>query len=344
MNQIVPLLLTMFIVLVLLLSSCSRGSTAEAPLDPFAINSALGRGINMGNALEAPNYEGEWGMILDEEYFQLIAEAGFTNVRIPIRWSAHAGQSAPHTIDPDFLARVDWAVEQALTNDLHVIINVHHYDGMMQEPDAHQERFFSIWRQLAEHYRDQPPQVLFELLNEPHANLLAFRWNKILAETIGIIRESNPARILIVGPTGWNNTNDLPSLELPEEEQQLIVTIHQYEPFRFTHQGAEWVDNSTPWQGTTWEGTETEQRQIVNILDRAASWAERNNRPIFLGEFGAYSKADMDSRARWTAFVARSAEERNFSWAYWEFGAGFGVYNRSRSEWNEPLRKALLEE
>ena len=31
--------------------------------DPFSINSDLGRGINLGNALDAPN-EGEWGVVL----------------------------------------------------------------------------------------------------------------------------------------------------------------------------------------------------------------------------------------------------------------------------------------
>ena len=77
-------------------------------------------------------------------------------------------------------------------------------------------------------------------------------------------------------------------------------------------------------------------------MDQAAAWAEANNRPIYLGEFGAYSKADMDSRASWTAFVARQAEERGMSWAYWEFCAGFGVYDQSKSEWNTAILDALI--
>ena len=317
--------------------------TAATALDPFAANAALGRGINLGNALEA-NYEGEWGMTLEAEYFQLIAEAGFTNVRIPIRWTAHAPDTAPYTIDPEFLARVDWAIEQALANGLSPIINMHHYIEIMQEPDAHRERFLSIWQQLAEHYQDQPEHVVFELLNEPNSGLVAFQWNQLLADALAVVRESNPSRIVIVGPAGWNNASQLVNLELPETDQQLIVTFHQYEPFRFTHQGAEWVNDSDPWLGTTWEGTEQEKRQITDILDRAATWGEKHNRPIFMGEFGAYSKADMDSRARWTAFMVNAAEERGFSWAYWEFGSGFGVYDRERQAWNEPLLAALMGE
>ncbi len=69
-------------------------------------------------------------------------------------------------------------------------------------------------------------------------------------------------------------------------------------------------------------------RDKVNVdfdLDRAEAWAQANNRPVWMGEFGVYSKADMASREKWTHYVAREAERRGISWSYWEFGAGFGV-------------------
>ena len=82
---------------------------AVQPQDVFAVNKALGRGINLGNALEAPK-EGEWGVKLKAEYFTAIKKAGFATVRLPVRWSAHAGKEAPYTIDPKFAERVDWAL------------------------------------------------------------------------------------------------------------------------------------------------------------------------------------------------------------------------------------------
>jgi endoglucanase len=77
----------------------------------------LNRGINFGNMLEAPN-EGEWGLRVQEEYFDRAKEAGFDFVRLPIRWSTHAEQESPYTIDPAFLARVDEVVNWALNRDL----------------------------------------------------------------------------------------------------------------------------------------------------------------------------------------------------------------------------------
>jgi endoglucanase len=309
--------------------------------DPFALNARLGRGVNLGNALEAPS-EGEWGVTLQEEYFALIQIGGFDSVRIPIRWSAHAALRAPYTIDPAFFDRVDWAVEQALSRNLLVIINVHHYEEMFSDPLAEQERFLALWRQVAEHYKDYPPELLLEILNEPNGALSSSRWNALLKEALTAIRETNPTRTVVVGPANWNSVDALGSLELPEDDRHLIVTFHYYEPFQFTHQGAEWVEGADAWLGTTWEGTEAQKRAIVADLDRAAEWGRAQSRPVYLGEFGAYSKADMDSRARWTAFVARTAEERGISWAYWEFCSGFGVFDPTRGAWNEPLLEALV--
>jgi endoglucanase len=77
-------------------------------------------------------------------------------------------------------------------------------------------------------------------------------------------------------------------------------------------------------------------------LDKALAWSVKHRRPIYLGEFGAYSKADMESRARWTRFVAAEAAKRKIAFAYWEFCAGFGVYDPDREDWREPLKDALL--
>ena len=57
-------------------------SEPDGPLDPFAQAQRLGRGVNLGNALEVPQ-EGEWGVVLQSEYFPLIREAGFDTVRVP---------------------------------------------------------------------------------------------------------------------------------------------------------------------------------------------------------------------------------------------------------------------
>jgi len=44
----------------------------------------------------------------------------------------------------------------------------------------------------------------------------------------------------------------------------------------------------------------------------------------------------------WTSTVRAEAEKRDFSWAYWDFGTDFAVYNLATKEWREPILRALI--
>ena len=352
-------------------------TATPAPPDAELVARAerLGRGVNLGNALEGPT-EGAWGMVIEEDFFSLIREAGFDTVRVPIRWSAHAAEAVPYTVDPEFFARIDWVIEHALAQDLNVVVNMHHYDELFESPADHGDRFVSIWEQIAARYEPQPDTVYFELLNEPHGNLDFKAWNLLLERTVGVVRAVDDHHTLVLAGADWGGISSLQTLVIPEGESNVIATFHYYDPFLFTHQGAEWADPEIGTVGVTWPGPPEadvtllpESRKvdwvrlwfmrynqnsgsanpaspvaITQAFDRALDWSESTGIPLWLGEFGAYSTADMDSRARWTATVRTEAEAHGFSWAYWEFGAGFGVYDRDALTWRQPLLDALIPE
>jgi len=291
--------------------------------------------------LEAPK-EGEWGLIVEERYFDLAQQAGFDFVRLPINFAAHAAPAAPYTIAPDFFQRIDQIINWALARRLAIIIDLHQYSEMGVDPQGQKDRFLAIWTQIAERYQNQPPQVIFELLNEPNSQLDADLWNDYLAQALTIVRHTNPTRDVIVGPVMWNSYSSLSALDLPADPH-LIVTFHYYDPFRFTHQGADWVgEDTTSWLGTTWDATDAEKADITNTFDAVQQWAQQNKVRVLLGEFGAFSPAPMDSRVRWTAFVREQAEARGFAWAYWEFASGFGVYDPEARSWRADLLRALI--
>jgi endoglucanase len=50
----------------------------------------------------------------------------------------------------------------------------------------------------------------------------------------------------------------------------------------------------------------------------------------------------MDSRVRWTTFVREETEKRGIPWAYWEFAAGFGIYDPDSESFREALTAALI--
>lgn len=301
----------------------------------------MGRGVNFGNALEAPK-EGEWGMVLEERFFDLVKDGGFATIRLPTKWSAHALREAPYTIDAEFFARVDWAVDNALKRGLNIVVNMHHYDEIFVDPTAEHDRFLALWEQIATRYKDKPASVILEPLNEPNGALTSGVWQRMFEDTLVVIRKTNPTRNVIFTGADWGGPGALKAMKRPDDVY-LIASFHYYLPFTFTHQGAEWADGSDKWIGTKWEGKSNDRVNVDWDMDKVAQWARANKIPVWMGEFGSYGKhADVDSRKRWTSYVAREAERRGFAWSYWEFGAGFGVYDREKKAWVEPIHTALV--
>ncbi len=327
--------------LVFLTAGSLAGAADQPAPDIATINQRLGRGINLGNMLEAPS-EGEWGLTLKAEYFDAIARAGFNSVRLPVRWGTHAQGGPDFTIDPKYFARVDWAIDQAVQHKLAIVLNIHHDEAAAQDSAESVARAASFWKQIAPRYKDQSDRLVFELLNEPHDPMTDEKWQAQMPTLLAAIRASNPTRAVIVGPGHWNNLGSLDKLTLPESDRHLIVTFHYYSPFEFTHQGAEWTEGTKAWLGRTWTDTAEQRDTLRRDLARAAAWGKAHNRPVYLGEFGAYNKADMDSRVTWTRAVAREAESLQISWCYWEFAAGFGAYDPQTNEWRKPILNALI--
>jgi endoglucanase len=318
-------------------------SFAQDPATAFEMNERLGRGINMGNAFEAPT-ESAWGNPWQPNYFRIMAELGFSHVRIPIRWTtpARSSETPPYTITQTFMNRIQQVVDTALKYNLHPIINMHHHEALFEDPDGQKDRFLAQWEQIADFFKDYPDSLVFEVLNEPHNNLTPEKWNDFFAEALGIIRESNPTRVVLLGTAEYGGLAGVRHLQIPDDPY-IILSVHYYNPFEFTHQGASWVgDGSTAWLGTKWYDTEAERQTIINEFSYTKQFAGEHNLPVHVGEFGAYSNADMDSRVRWTTFLARWFEEQGFSWAYWEFSAGFGIYNPQAGHFHQPLVDALL--
>lgn len=325
-----------------------QGDCAQPASAAYATVCALGRGVNLGNVLDAPK-EGAWGITLRDDLFDGMHEAGFTTMRLPVRWSNHAAATAPYTIDEAFFQRVDYAVDAALKRGMYVVLNMHHYrqlDGDKLDSgefavadNVLEDRAVAIWQQVAQRYQHKSPKLLFELYNEPHGRQTADRWNTLSARLLAAVRQSNPDRMVVIGPVRWNSAQALPELKLPADPN-LIATIHSYEPFNFTHQGAEWVSGASAWLGNTC-CTGQQKVQMDKPLNIAVQWSGGHHVPVWVGEFGAYSKAPEASRLAYTRYMRDAMEQRGLSWAYWEFASGFGMYHPQTRQWNIPLRDAL---
>lgn len=310
--------------------------------DAFTLNRRLGRGVNIIGY--DPLWRDRSKARFREEFFPMIREAGFQHVRINL----HPFRDNPRPpaqgagLRPEYLDTLDWAVDRALKAGLLVVLDFHEFTAIGKDPQAHKDRYLACWEAIAEREKGRPPEVLFELLNEPNSALTPELWNQWLREALAIVRRSNPYRTIVIGPGQWNNIAALEQLSLPEDDRRIIVTVHYYSPFDFTHQGAPWAGKADK-VGIRW-GTEEDRQAVRKDFDKAQAWASAHHRPLYLGEFGVYDKAPQEDRVAWLSFVARCAEERGWSWAYWQFDGDFILYDIPKGQWVEHILKALIPE
>ena len=199
---------------------------AQSHANLFDLNENLGRGMNFGNIFEAPS-ETAWGNQWQPEYPKKIKDLGFNHVRLPIRWepSDRSDANAPYTIHSTFLNRIKTVVDSCINSGLFVIINMHHHDLLYENPDAQKARFLAQWEQISTYFKDYNEYLLFEILNEPHGNLNAAKWNVFLKDALDLIRVENPERAVLIGTAEYGGLGGLSKLQLPDDSN-IILTVH----------------------------------------------------------------------------------------------------------------------
>ena len=132
-------------------------------------NRRLGRGMNI------LGYDPIWGPVpgaaFREEHFRLIREAGFQSVRICLFPFRDGRCTHDGWLNDAWIDKVDWAVKQALSQRLAIIIDYHESGDLGARPLRYREALLHGWRQFGERFKDSPPEVFFEILNEPHGEL-----------------------------------------------------------------------------------------------------------------------------------------------------------------------------
>jgi endoglucanase len=329
------------------------------------------RGANLGDYLEANRYRRN--ITVDASEFAQMKQEGFDHVRVPIGWHQYAGPWPDFTLEPEIFSLVDFVVTNALQNKLAVMINIHHFNALDQNPTDATPEFLAIWRQIAAHYEKFPAPLAFELDNEPHENATTALMNPIYAQTIAEIRKTNPRRTIFVEPGGWGGIGELNKLVLPPDDN-VIVSVHCYDPFYFTHQGATWTSGQTPVTGIVFPGPPaqplvpdpklklknslqdwiekyntlpTEQNPssplaFTQKLKFIRVWSDYYGRPVHLGEFGAYTRADEQSRANFYSSFRRAAEREQIGWCIWDWSAGFRYWDNKNNRPMPGMHEALF--
>jgi endoglucanase len=331
------------------------------------------RGANIANYLEVPPGD-HWSVPHSVLDLKQIRAEGFDHIRLPVGWHYYAGPAPDFKLSDEIFAEADYMVTNATALGLNVIVNLHDFFAFNTNPAANTAEFLAIWRQVAAHYAQSPDGVTFELLNEPRDAATTVAINPIYAEAIRQIRQTNPHRTIFVGPGKNNSPGELPKLRLPDDDDNLIVTLHCYDPMLFTHQGAGWVGPDYKVTGIHFPGPPKKPlkpdpalklkpsvldrikqyntrpadtnpsgpRDFLPKIQKAKAWSEEFGRPVHFGEFGAYTTADQESRAHYYEAMRQALDAAGFGWAIWDWKSGFNYWNAKTQQPLPGMRQALF--
>ncbi len=329
-------LIALLLLAALLVPLVSCGGSAVVPgwnetTDKMTDFVKLRRGINLSGA---EGSDGMPGYLLKDETYFGIAGKGFDHVRLPVDFRNYYKNSEHHTdgeLDEGFMKKLDTAIALAVQNDLSVILDFHGWYDLDSSDEAQKALFQNIWKLIARRYRDASERLLFELLNEPHdnegGNLNSLMLNRLQNETIALIRETNPTRLIVASPAEWNGPWKLAELDLPEDDENIIVAVHSYAPMTFTHQGATWANAEWTEQVRL---NQAMLREFDSQMDDVKKYIEKTGRTVILDEFGVYQKvADPGDVTEYLAHAVAKCEELGIGWTYWEYNSGFGAFKPS---------------
>lgn len=296
----------------------SQAASTPQPMTPQEAIVQMIRGINIGNTME----NGMNGPI-QEYYFDDYKTAGFSCIRIPVKWGDpnRILNTPPYTIDAAWMNTVEKVVDWGLKRGLFIIINGHHEDWLKQNyTEANKAKYDSIWSQISTRFKDKSDKLLFEIINEPF-DMTTAEVNDLNLRIIPIIRRTNPTRIIIYSGKDYCGLNLLFEAAVPDDDY-IMGYFHSYDPWNFAGEG-----------NGTWGVSDVNAAKAR--FAEAAQWTLRTNIPVMLSEFGARTKCDYNSRMLYYATHVEEAIRNNVAFQAWDDSGWFGIYERATRSWPE---------
>jgi endoglucanase len=283
---------------------------------------------------------------------QLLKKLGFKSIRLPVAFKNFEKKKIPFE---EVLARIDNAWKLCRKYGFKMVIDYHYGDLNDNNFTTATNDVIKTWTAIAEKYRNTAEEDLFfELYNEPPP-INPQVWKDAAYNMVEAIRKIDSKRTLLVGASNYNSIYEL-SRFVPLKDENIIYTFHFYEPFLFTHQGADWVGDQMatigvgfpytvekfPAMNAKVKGTAGEanynkyhldgnEGSIKDKLQIVKNWGNKYNVPTLCGEYGSYNKyADADSRCRYTKAVRKYLKQLGIPGILWDYNTNFSIFNNEQ--------------
>lgn len=334
------------------------------------------RGVDLGGWLSQcvnNDYsEKHFSEFITETDFDRIAGWGLDHVRMPFDYNVIMTDGGEF-IESGF-KYITFCVDECEKRGLNVVLDLHKTAGFVFDntdcfdffdSEPLQDLFVKLWIEMTHRYGKRK-NVVFELLNEVTDEAVAEKWNKIAARTIGEIRKLNNDIRIIIGGIHNDSIYGLTLLKKPAFDN-IVFTFHCYEPLLFTHQKAYWVpempsDYSIEYPVSEKKALEESKRLFVNkycdgltasdaplsaefferMFKEACEIAEKNDVPLYCGEYGVIDRADTKSTLNWYRDIHAAFEKMGIARSAWNYkNKDYGLVDEHYDAIREELVKLL---
>ena len=270
--------------------------------------------------VEADEFWKKWReTYITEADIDLIKKLGFNSVRVPIHYILFQASFEGFEL-------LDKLVEWARKDGIYIIIDMHcapggqtgtNIDDSYGYPWLYTSKFAQAalngdWQRIADHYRNEPMILGYDLLNEPIPHYPALeRYNKDLEpmyKTLAsVIRQVDHNHILILGGAQWDSNFKVFG---PPFDNNVVYTFHKY-----------------------WTATDT------SVIQEYLDFRDKYHVPIWLGESG-------ENKDEWIEAFIKTLEENHVGWCFWPYkkmDAASSVVTFDRPEhWDQIIALAKM--
>ncbi|NGZ75207.1 cellulase family glycosylhydrolase [Saccharibacillus alkalitolerans] len=346
-------LLAAVLMLSMLPAAAGKASAAENP-PKSKMQTYVDRmqpGWNLGNTLDSVGAdETAWGNPrVTRELIKQISRQGFNSIRIPVTWDNHIGPAPDYKIDPAYLDRVAEVVGWARTENLYVLINVHHdswvwISKMESNHDETLARYNAVWKQIAERFKNESDKLSFESVNEPRftdggttdeavAQEMLDELNLSFHEIVRSSGGKNATRPLVLSTLEASPSQErmdalYQTFEQLKDDKNLIATVHYYGYWPFSVNVA----------GTT-TFDETTRNDIVTTFDNVYDTFTARGIPVIVGEYGllgfdqGLDVVEQGEKLKFFEFLTYYLKEKRLTGMWWDNGQHF---SRTQYKWSDP--------
>jgi len=326
------------------------------------------RGLNMGGWLSQidaiqekdpekfPGIDKHMDTFIGLDDFLNVKNWGFDHVRIPV--DSYLFFTDDNKPMENRIKNLDNAVDFAKQSGIKMILDLHECPGhdfsdatktpvqkLFADDDIYIKKTENIWAYLAERYGNNE-HVLFETLNEPVAPTPEI-WNNVKDRLCRQIRRHAPKSTIITGSNMWNWPNTFSEMT-PFEDDNIIYSVHFYEPLLFTHQNAPWIGNpeikierTYPCDygegfirkyGFKQSAGKWDKERFAKEFEPVNNFSLKYNAKVLCNEFGVYTPVELQAQLRWYDDLLCVLKDMGIGFTYWNYkNLDFGIISIGES-------------